>query len=137
MAVVRLDGGFAGCSVVLAPHEDRDLLLAARGPSAAERLGAQLQVKRSISEIRFNLKLIRACPNFELLTLDELRHWRSLAVVTWEASVELYELVRSKCFYLDRRAQLVLSIKDSIKQLKYFSKDINSFFSCQLNDRNF
>jgi hypothetical protein len=135
LAVVGLDGGFAGSSVVLAPDDGRAPACGcSSGARSAESLGRELAVRSAIKEMRVNLRQLLKCPCYDFLLYQELIAHRELAVLTWEKAVETYSLARGSSFLFSNRSQVFLLLKDSIKQLKFICKDINFFLSHYLND---
>ena len=88
-AVIRFDGGFAGCAMVLKPHRGKarsraySRLLGATAPPMDKvgRLAAD-EIEKAIADIDRAL----AVPPFEFLRPDEMRRDFALALETYEAT---------------------------------------------------
>ena len=97
-AVIRFDGGFAGCAMVLKPHRGKarsraySRLLGATAPPMDKvgRLAAD-EIEKAIADIDRAL----AVPPFEFLRPDEMRRDFALVLETYEATNAFRKTVTS------------------------------------------
>lgn len=131
LAVVGLQGGFAGASVVLAPDDGDEARWRPQGPqrSSTVTLSVALFVSDRIRVLRSNLRKLRDCPELEYQTTDSLLEYKQLGEQIEREAEELYSLARAHRFAIKRYKQIMLNLKDSLKTARYFNKDICSFFN--------
>ena len=136
-AVIRFDGGFAGCAMVLKPHRGRALSRAYRRlleatPPPMDRVGqlAAEELEKAIAEVDRAL----AIPPFEFLRPDEMRRDFALVLETYE-SVSAFrktvkKLARSRLCLRERKAVL----DSALKTLWGLCKSIEKFRREQLGE---
>ena len=136
-AVIRFDGGFAGCAMVLKPHRGRARSRAYRRlleatPPPMGRVGqlAAEELEQAIAEVDRAL----AIPPFEFLRPDEMRRDFALVLETYE-SVSAFrktvgKLARSRPCLRERKAVL----DSAMKTLWGLCKAIEKFRRDQLGE---
>jgi hypothetical protein len=130
LAVVAEAGGFAGASVVLAPDEGREALQAPRRPG--ESVACSTTAKVLMSKIRAQLRILLSQPEFECLTIAQLRALGQEARNTRDLVLDLGVFVRHKRGLIKKQRQLQLNLRDSEKTLKYFLADLAFFIKNNL-----
>ena len=137
-AVIRFDGGFAGCAMVLKPHRGRArsrayrrLLHATPPPMDNVRQLAAEELEQAIAEVDRAL----AIPPFEFLRPDEMRRDFALVLETYE-SVSAFrktvkKLARSRPCLRERKAVL----DSALKTLWGLCKSIEKFRREQLGEQ--
>ena len=117
-AVIRFDGGFAGCAMVLKPHRGKarsraySRLLGGTAPPMDKvgRLAAE-EIEKAIADI----DRVLAVPPFEFLRPDEMRRDFALALETYEATnafrKTVGKLARSRPCLRERKAVLDCALK--------------------------
>lgn len=138
-AVVRLDGGYAGCAMVLKPHRGkvrsrayRRLLQANRPPM--DRVGrvAAEEIEKVISEIDRAL----AIPPFEYQRPDELRRDFALVLDTYESAnafrKTISKLACSRPCLRERKAVL----DRALKTLWWMCRAVEEFRRNELGECN-
>jgi hypothetical protein len=138
MAVVDDGGGFGRGSLVLAPDSGTGARQAPGGQRQARvgSLALGLAVARRAAVVRSQMRQINKIESFETCNIVELRHHLENARRQELEAAELLSIIRLKIAYLEKRKQYQLSLATISKQLKYFIKDIESFFVSELNDKS-
>ena len=131
-AVIRFDGGFAGCAMVLKPHRGRARSRAYRAQPPMDKVGqlAAEELEQAIAEVDRAL----AIPPFEFLRPDEMRRDFALVLETYK-SVSAFrktvkKLARSRPCLRERKAVL----DSALKTLWGLCKSIEKFRRDQLGE---
>jgi hypothetical protein len=130
LAVVAVQGGFAGGSVVLAPDEKGKALQAARPPT--DGIAKTATARAMMVKVRKKIRVLNSSKEFCTLKIEDLRTLTSVALEAKDLTLKLKVFVRANRVLIKRQGQIQLNLRDSEKTLKYFLLDLSSFIENNL-----